>query len=160
LSFTVTPLNPDARIYHGAAVVARGRLWSFGGFTSAGAVDTLSDHYAKNRLLVRAGKAWQNNLNEGSDNWSRFASFQIHIDFRLDFWDPDSRVLLILDVEGYGPQDIQVFVGTDLIEEKTIDGRRNVAILYDVTESARFIVRPKTLYKHLYFYKASVSIIW
>jgi hypothetical protein len=67
---------------------------------------------------------------------------------------------MIFDVETLtGPQDIQVFVGNDLVREETIDGRENIVIVYDFVSMASVIIRPKTIYENMAFYKASVFVV-
>ncbi len=111
------------------------------------------------RLLVRAGKTWGNTLNSDSW-WYRHASYAIYVGLNSNYWSSDTQAIVILDVEtASGPQDIQVFVGSDLVREEAIDGRENIVIVYDFVSGVNIIVRPKTMDKTLRFYKASVYVV-
>ena len=158
-SLIIAPLSPVVNLYDGGLWIAQGTLASNGGMTFPWGPYRLEDHYELDRLLVRAGKTWDNTLNSDSI-WWRHASYYVVVYLNSNYWSSDTQVIVILDVEtASGPQDIQVFVGTDLVREETIDGRENIVIMYDFVPTVGVVVRPKTRYEKLYFYKASVHIV-
>ena len=158
-SFTVTPLSPRVSLYDGTSWMGTASFISLGGVTSSFSSYRLEDHYELDRIMVSADDNLDNTLNSGTV-WYRHSCFRTYVSLSSGYWASDTQVIMIFDVETIiGPQDIQVFVGSDLVREETIDGRENIVIVYDFVPSASVVIRPKTLYKKLHFYKASVFVV-
>lgn len=157
-ALTLTPLLPETTMIDSGTMVARGLLFSTGGYTSI-PPRSLADHCNKDRMLVYQSKTWDNTLN-GDSQWYEHAAFLTDLFLDPDYYGHEKQVLVVLDVEtASGPQEIQVFVGSQLVREQTISGRENIAFLYDILQRSTFFVRPKTIYKLMYFYRASIFII-
>ena len=152
-SLIITPLSPQMSLYD-SALVAAGYFSSYS-FSPR----RLSDHYDNDRSLIYQTRTWYNSLNADS-HWSSHAAFKTRVYLNDNYWAGDTQVLVIFDIEtDTGPQDIQIFVGNELVREESIDGRENIVIVYDFVRSVTIFVRPKTNYERLYFYKASIFII-
>ena len=157
-SLIITPLSPWVTLYD-PTIVASGSFNSYGGRIYYYSPRRLSDHYDNDRILIRQTKTWDNTLNADS-YWYKHAAFKTRVWLDDNYWAGDTQVLVIFDIEtDSGLQDIQIFVGNELIREESIDGRENILIVYDFVRDVDITVRPKSAYERLYFYKASIFII-
>ncbi len=157
-SLIITPLSPLVTLYD-SGVVARGYFSSYGGYTYHYSPRKLSDNYDNDRILIRQTNTWDNTRNADSFFYNH-AVFNTRVYLNDNYWSGDTQVLVIFDIEtNSGPQDIQIFVGNELVREESIDGRENIVIVYDFVRNVNINVRPKSAYETLFFYKASVFII-
>lgn len=158
-SLAVTPLSPRVTSYDGAFWTAVVSFCSYGGYTYFNYPNTLENNCNLDRITVRADDNLDNTLNSGT-YWYRHSCFYTHVRLNDGYWASDTQVIMIFDVESAtGTQGIQAFVGWDLVRDETIDGRENIVIAYDFTPNVTVIIRPKTIYEKLRFYKASVYIV-
>ncbi|MFW9803581.1 MAG: hypothetical protein ACFFFC_13050 [Candidatus Thorarchaeota archaeon] len=158
-SVTITPLTPYGVGYDGAFWTVQSWFTSYGGVTYTGHPWRLQDNCELDRIGIRADDNLDNTLHSGTV-YHRHSCFYLSVRANDAYWESDSQVLIVFDVESAsGTQDIQIFVGSDLVREETIDGRENIAILYDFVPVAAVVLRPKDIYEKLRFYKANVFVI-